>query len=253
MRHTSFKKPTTATSETKTYYFRDAKGNVLSTYRLTNNVLTLTEQDIYGSSRLGLWKPNTQLYPSVNVNTATDIEGQRRYELSNHLGNVLAVITDRKEGKGGVLNGNYLYFEAVTVTATDYFPFGMTMPGRSVAIDNYRYSFNGKEDDSEWAKQDYGFRIYDKRIGRFLSVDPIAKKYPELTPYQFASNTPIIFIDLDGLEGTKKKPMPSHVVIFIPSDKEIKSGALKVKGMQQDWFYITKKSISEAAKELDKY
>ena len=145
---------TTATSETKTYYFRDAKGNVLSTYRLTNNVLTLTEQDIYGSSRLGLWKPNTQLYPSVQTDKSTDIEGQRRYELSNHLGNVLAVITDRKEGKGGVSYGNYTYFEAVTVTATDYLPFGMTMPGRSVAIDSYRYSFNGKEDDSEWAKQD---------------------------------------------------------------------------------------------------
>ena len=120
------------------------------------------------------------------------------------------MITDRKKGDG-LENGNYLYFEAVTVTATDYFPFGMTMPGRSVAIDSYRYSFNGKEDDSEWAKQDYGFRIYDKRIGRFLSVDPLTKKYPELTPYQFASNAPIVAIDLDGLEGTpplKIAPMP---------------------------------------------
>jgi hypothetical protein len=44
-------------------------------------------------------------------------------------------------------------------------------------------------------------RIYNPRLGRFLSVDPIFKKYPELTPYQFASNSPILFIDLDGLEG----------------------------------------------------
>jgi hypothetical protein len=43
-------------------------------------------------------------------------------------------------------------------------------------------------------------RIYDPRIGRFLSVDPLTKKYPELTPYQFASNTPIQAIDLDGAE-----------------------------------------------------
>jgi uncharacterized protein RhaS with RHS repeats len=43
-------------------------------------------------------------------------------------------------------------------------------------------------------------RIYDPRLGRFLSVDLIAKQYPELTPYQFASNTPIQAIDLDGLE-----------------------------------------------------
>jgi hypothetical protein len=42
--------------------------------------------------------------------------------------------------------------------------------------------------------------MYDARIARFLSVDPFTKKYPELTPYQYASNTPIQAIDLDGLE-----------------------------------------------------
>lgn len=44
-------------------------------------------------------------------------------------------------------------------------------------------------------------RIYDPRIAKFLSVDSITKNYPELTPYQFASNTPIQAIDLDGLES----------------------------------------------------
>jgi muramidase (phage lysozyme) len=43
-------------------------------------------------------------------------------------------------------------------------------------------------------------RIYNPSLGRFLSTDPITKEYPELTPYQFASNTPIWGIDLDGLE-----------------------------------------------------
>ena len=47
-------------------------------------------------------------------------------------------------------------------------------------------------------------RIYNGRMGRFLSVDPITKQYPELTPYQFASNRPIDGIDLDGLEYTPK-------------------------------------------------
>lgn len=49
--------------------------------------------------------------------------------------------------------------------------------------------------------QDYGFRLYNPAIGKFLSFDPLAPDYPELTPYQFASNSPIINIDLDGLEG----------------------------------------------------
>jgi RHS repeat-associated protein len=47
---------------------------------------------------------------------------------------------------------------------------------------------------------DYGFRIYNPRIGRFLSVDPIADQYPWYTPYQFGGNTPIQAIDLDGME-----------------------------------------------------
>jgi RHS repeat-associated protein len=70
---------------------------------------------------------------------------------------------------------------------------------------DYRYGFNGKEKDSkgEWGSThyDYGFRIYKPSIGRFLSVDPLTKSYPMLTPYQFASNTPIVAIDLDGLEA----------------------------------------------------
>ena len=82
----------------------------------------------------------------------------------------------------------------------------MIMPGRSFTANNssYRYGFNGKEKDNEVKGEgnqyDYGFRIYDPRVVRFLSVDPLTNKYPELTPYQFASNTPIQAIDLDGLE-----------------------------------------------------
>ena len=65
----------------------------------------------------------------------------------------------------------------------------------------YRYGFNGKEDDRESGYQDYGMRQYNTRLCRFFSVDPLTAKYPELTPYQFASNTPIQAIDLDGLEA----------------------------------------------------
>ncbi|MFN9803326.1 MAG: Tox-REase-5 domain-containing protein [Bacteroidota bacterium] len=85
----------------------------------------------------------------------------------------------------------------------DYYAFGMQMPGRK-SSGGYRYGFNGKENDNEVKgegnQQDYGMRIYDGRIGKFLSVDPLTKQYPELTPYQFASNSPIFAIDRDGLE-----------------------------------------------------
>jgi len=79
------------------------------------------------------------------------------------------------------------------------------MPGRKYSAGSgYRYGFNGKENDNEVKgdgnQQDYGMRIYDPRLGRFLSVDPLSKDYPWYTPYQFAGNMPILAIDLDGAE-----------------------------------------------------
>jgi RHS repeat-associated protein len=71
-------------------------------------------------------------------------------------------------------------------------------------ISAYRFGFNGKENDDEAYgddnQQDYGMRVYDPRLGRFLSVDPIAAQYPMLSSYQSASNSPVQAIDLDGLE-----------------------------------------------------
>src|SRR5690606_23407082 len=87
-------------------------------------------------------------------------------------------------------------------------PFGMLMPGRGYSASAaYRYGFNGKEQDPEvkgtGAQYDYGFRIYDPRVSKFLSVDPLTQSYPWYTPYQFAGNMPIWAIDLDGLEEKK--------------------------------------------------
>ncbi|RYY48374.1 MAG: hypothetical protein EOO06_10390 [Chitinophagaceae bacterium] len=82
-----------------------------------------------------------------------------------------------------------------------------SVPVTSTEGKGYRYGFNGKEYDpevyGEGNEQDYGMRIYDPRIGKFLSVDPLTHEYPELTPYQFAGNMPIQAIDLDGLEPYK--------------------------------------------------
>ena len=45
---------------------------------------------------------------------------------------------------------------------------------------------------------DFGARVYDSRLGRFLSIDPDALKYPSLTPYLFAADNPLKYIDFDG-------------------------------------------------------
>jgi len=65
-----------------------------------------------------------------------------------------------------------------------------------------RYGFNGKEKDDEIEgagnSYDYGMRIYDPRLGRWSSVDPLAHKMPAWSPYSFCFNNPILFVDPDG-------------------------------------------------------
>jgi RHS repeat-associated protein len=116
---------------------------------------------------------------------------------------VLVTVSDKKLAVSA--NGTTIdYYNADVVTANDYYPFGSQMPGRKYSQPNssYRYGFNGKELDKDMDGNcyDYGFRIYNPSLGRFLSVDPLTANYPWYTPYQFAGNNPIKFIDLDGLE-----------------------------------------------------
>ena len=132
------------------------------------------------------------------------LAGQRFYELSNHLGNVLSTVSDNKLL---AYQGTSLpKYKAEIISYSDYYPFGWEMPGRKYNSAEYRYGFNGKEKDDEGefgsiTNYDYGFRIYNPAVGRFLSVDPLASSYAMLTPYQYASNTPIQAIDVDGKEG----------------------------------------------------
>jgi RHS repeat-associated protein len=71
-------------------------------------------------------------------------------------------------------------------------------------IDAYRYGFNGMERDDEMKglgnSYDFMFRMYDSRLGKFLSVDPLAADYPWNSSYAFAENDVIRSIDLEGLE-----------------------------------------------------
>ena len=78
------------------------------------------------------------------------------------------------------------------------------MPGRkySIANTNYRYGFNGKENDNEVKGEgnqiDFGGRVYDSRICSWLSVDPLQMKYPSESPYLFTAGNPIYFKDGNG-------------------------------------------------------
>ena len=203
----------------ETWYVRDASGNVMSVYvkgndSVNNGALSQTEVHIYGSSRLGMttrvvnMQDSTEQEPvnieglgtGVNLNFIRD---EKFFELSNHLGNVLATVTDRRKAVSA--DGDVVErYESDVVSAQDYYPFGMMQPGRGMSAREYRYGFNGKENDNEIKgegnQQDYGMRVYDPRAGKFLSVDPLTQKFPWYSTYQFAGNKPIIAIDLDGGE-----------------------------------------------------
>jgi RHS repeat-associated protein len=137
-----------------------------------------------------------QIFASVDTSTIRYNEaGWKRYEFGNHLGNVLAVISDRKLLKD-TLGG---YFLADLYSMQDYDPFGMVQPGRSWKRKKYKYSFNGKEEEyGLWV--DYGFRNYNSLIARFISVDPLKDSYASWTPFAYAMNRPVDGVDMDGLE-----------------------------------------------------
>jgi len=150
------------------YYVRDAQGNIMAVYKRhvhksgtsLHDSITLTEQDIYGSSRLGMAKPErlVQVFTYTgSVDTASGtptvtsslhdstvyysdslfsrVLGEKQYELSNHLGNVLATVSDRKL-QHSTNTTTIDYYLPDILTATDYYAYGAEMPKRTTSFDS---------------------------------------------------------------------------------------------------------------------
>jgi RHS repeat-associated protein len=134
----------------------------------------------------------------------TQKRGAKNYELSDHLGNVAVVVGDRRMAVDTDIDWAVDFFKAEILSARDFYPFGMVMPERSFSTQAYRYGFNGHERDDEVKGSgnslDFGARIYDPRLGRWLATDPLAGEYVDVSPYNFALNSPIMFLDPDGRE-----------------------------------------------------
>lgn len=242
-----------------TYYSCDAQGNVLATYERKINaptdpnatydyddVFMLQEHMVYGSSRLGMDNRNDIITTAKithlgnrDIEIAEDfswanitnqslsqshrIVGRKYYELSNHLGNVLEVISDQKVG---ILNGDDYIYSANVVSYSDYYPYGMLLPGRNDSEpntngDEYRYGFQGQEMDDEVKGKgnsiNYKYRMHDPRIGRFFAVDPLTHSYPWNSPYAFSENKVIDHVELEGLEAwSVKDPEGSSSIVIGP-------------------------------------
>ncbi len=196
-------------------YIRDAQGNIMATYRFHTvdaiKYLNVEERPLYGSSRLGSYVRREYLHdiqatahPGPDVVQPMDLN----YELTDHLGNVCAVVSGRLlDGNGG---GSAKQPELIS--ASGYEPFGSLLPGRNFSTSSYRYGFQGQEKDDEingatGTSYAFEYRIHDPRIGRFLSLDPLAAEYPHNSPYAFSENRVIDGIDLEGLEYMKSPAM----------------------------------------------
>jgi RHS repeat-associated protein len=139
----------------------------------------------------------------------------------------------------------------------------MAMPGRHYdAGVGYRYGFNGKEQDKDinsLTAYDYGFRIYNPGIGRFLSVDPLTKRYPNYSTYQFSGNNPVMFVDIDGLERGWRNPITGEIKEAGPvsgvdgiqnSDGWILFTAIKSSGEIGASFGVPKRSLPISSSQL---
>ncbi|OJX57979.1 MAG: hypothetical protein BGO89_06155 [Candidatus Kapaibacterium thiocyanatum] len=184
-----------------TWYVRDAKGNVLGIYEklAASGDVVAKENPVYGSSRIGEWRTGA-LYSSVATDTLVTNDviysrkiGNKRYELTDHLGNVRVAVSD-------VLLDHSGSPDAEVVSYTDYHPFGMAMTGRSWQADGYRYGYNGQEKVDEVAgagnHTTAEFWEYDTRLGRRWNLDP--RPVVGVSDYAAFADNPILFSDPKG-------------------------------------------------------
>lgn len=152
--------------QSTTYYALDLSGNTMAVYhKPAASGMAQTDLPIYGLSRLGVY---------------TRANGTSSYEITDHLGNVRAVIQK--------VNGS-----PQIQSYADYYPFGELLPTRNSL--NYRYAFQGQEKDGETEMEAFQLRLWDGRIGRWLSPDPYGQY---ASPYLGMGNNPVSMIDPDG-------------------------------------------------------
>ena len=218
-----------------TYYIRDAQGNPMATYsRSSQNQeasYKLIERPIYGSSRVGIDNYSLEFidYTAPTNGITNHVLGLKQYELSNHLGNVLTTISDKKFPIDN--NGMIDHYVADITTASDYYPFGSPMDGRTFGSERYRYSFNTQEKvDEVYGKGNLNtalFWEYDTRLGRRWNLDP--KPQINISDYAVMGNNPIANVDwlgdiwdpswADGFDKKQSEIIMGHVVeMYTSSD-----------------------------------
>ncbi len=158
------------------------------------------------------------------------------FNYTDHLGNVRLSYSDI-DGNG--ILGDELVFECFTdhkgnETCTDYlissileenhyYPFGLKHSGYNMNNNqpNYKYKYNGKElqDELGLNMYDYGARNYDPALGRWMNIDPLAENSRRWTPYNYAYNNPMYFVDPDGMQADDWRNKKGQVVYNTDASK----------------------------------
>ncbi len=141
----------------------------------------------------------------------------KKYELSNHLGNVLTVVSDLKLGQDNNSDDIAEAYLADVLTYADYYPFGMTMPGRFANPGSYRYGGAGGQESDVEISGSFGnhytaeYWELDARVGRRWNRDPVVKSWQ--SPYAVFDNNPIYYNDPSGAESTPCDDCAEHVLL----------------------------------------
>ena len=229
----------------KQQWGQEAYNNLMQNLIFTQQ-MKLAEHHIYGSTRIGIKYADTTMYArnitingfdtlgNVLVNEVLDAVqlqidtahyqhalATKQYELTNHLGNVLATVLDRKTNH-----------QADVVSAQHYYPFGSTMQTWEADGVEYAYGFGGHEKIDEVSgsgnEVDMGDRWLDTRLGRTPKPDMNAVKYPAVSPYAYAVNNPINVVDRDGKDAiyiafpsykADGYPMTGHAGVLLIDNK----------------------------------
>jgi RHS repeat-associated protein len=171
---------------TKEYYLRDHLGKELAVYDLGHPIKASKFFNLYGANGLaGRIETNytsEQIYSRGGWITQWLRDDERFYYIKDHLGSIRITVDQNNE----ITNGQ------------DYLPLGSIFREYNIASTNEKYDFTEKERDTETGLNYFGARYYDSDLGRWTSVDPLADKYPGLSPYNYIANNPLRYYDPDG-------------------------------------------------------
>lgn len=189
------------------------------------------------------------------------------FNYTDHLGNirlsytqdpvsqVLKVIEENHYYPFGLKHSGYnsdvlLYAKEVFAQGQSELFFTKIKPKQSKDLPTYNYKYNGKEWQDELGLNfyDYGARNYDPALGKWMNVDPLAEQMRRYSPYNYAFNNPMYFIDPDGMQAKYNWDTGK----YMDGDKEVSfATAMAQQGLNEDGSEINNSSQTSNLDEMN--